>query len=111
MLPKALPGFVDRYVKLLDASLWTTESGDLAKPTYQALADRMKTLGYEISVAHLARLRNSPSANPSGYYLLGIAEAFGVSPRVWFEEDAFTAALRRMNALTDQGHATLTVDA
>lgn len=107
MRPKALPDFVERYVKLLDASLWPTESGGLARPTYQAVADRMASLGFDISLAHLARLRNAPSANPSAYYLLGLASTFGVSPIVWFDEEAFTTALRQVTALAAQRRSTL----
>lgn len=107
MRPKALPHFVERYVKLLDASLWPTESGALARPTYQAVARRMESLGFEISVAHLARLRNAPSANPSAYYLLGLAHTFDVSPMVWFDEEAFTAAIRHVTELAARRTATL----
>lgn len=40
-------------------------------------------------MAHLSRIRNGVETNPTGVLLGGFAQAFRVSPLVWFEAEAF----------------------
>lgn len=96
MSEKALPGFVERYCSLVDASLWRTSDGHLARPSLRAMSSRASQLGYEVSVPLLNKWRTVEVANPAAYYLVALSKMFEVPVTIWFDEADFTTELRRV---------------
>lgn len=101
----ALAGFTARFNALFDVSEGITR-GSRAMLSVPLLQQQMASLGFHISMGQLQNLRSGSTSNPGGYHLDGLAQAFGVTPLVWFSDASFKLEHERLTRERDarRGH-------
>ncbi|TWE07362.1 hypothetical protein [Rudaeicoccus suwonensis] len=103
--------FPSRFARLIETTLWV-DSGRLVGYDDASLARRITDSGCSVTRAHVYLLRSGQRPNPGGNLIAGVANAFDIDVRYFFDDRVFDAVNRelderlevlRMSLLNDAG--------
>lgn len=96
--PFAFTGLKEDLARLREVCLRMDDRGRLAALTDDEIARRVRDQGVPMTRGSVQQLCDGTAPNPSATKLLGLAQAFGVSPAYFFSDAVRRRTNRRLDA-------------
>lgn len=100
--PFEFRGLSEDIARLREVCLHLDQDGQLVAWTDDEIAQRVREQGIPMTRGYVQQLCDGTASNPSATKLLGIAQAFEVSPAYFFSDAVRRRTNRRLDARLDE---------